>query len=116
MDYENIMKPDGAYEGLKQAQKEGKIRFIGITSHSCPVSMYAVRSGLFDTHLIAYNIVGREFERCIQLAAKNISGGKGNIAGSITKEGDTYLLVHISEDTEMILLEWSIAVNKVAWG
>jgi len=51
----------------------------------------------------------------IQLAAKNISGGKGNIAGSITKEGDSYLLVHISEDTEMILLEWSIAVNKVAW-
>ena len=51
----------------------------------------------------------------IQLAAKNISGGKGNIAGSITKEGDSYLLVHISQDTDMILIEWSIFVNKVAW-
>jgi len=51
----------------------------------------------------------------IQLAAKNISNGKGNIAGSITKEGDSYLLVHISQDTDMILLEWSIFVNKVAW-
>ncbi|MFX0187523.1 MAG: hypothetical protein ACFE8A_07285 [Candidatus Hodarchaeota archaeon] len=51
----------------------------------------------------------------IQLAAKNISGGKGNIAGSITKEGDSYLLIHTSQDTDMILLEWSIFVNKLAW-
>ena len=51
----------------------------------------------------------------IQLAAKNISGGKGNIAGSITKNGDSYLLIHTSQDTDIILLEWSILVNKVAW-
>jgi len=50
----------------------------------------------------------------IQLAAKNIAGGKGNIAGSITKGGD-YLVAHIAPDTGMILLEWSIFVNKVAW-
>jgi len=50
----------------------------------------------------------------IQLAAKNIAGGKGNIAGSITKEG-YYLIAHIAPDTGMILLEWSIFVNKVAW-
>ena len=50
----------------------------------------------------------------IQLAAKNVAGGKGNVAGSITKEGD-YLLVHTAEETELILLEWSILVNKVAW-
>ena len=50
----------------------------------------------------------------IQLAAKNIVGDKGNIAGSITKEGD-YLLIHTDSETEMILLEWSILVNKLAW-
>ncbi|MFX0072980.1 MAG: hypothetical protein ACFFAO_18030 [Candidatus Hermodarchaeota archaeon] len=50
----------------------------------------------------------------IQLAAKNIAGGKGNIAGSITKEG-YYLIAHIDQDTDMILLEWSILVNKLAW-
>jgi hypothetical protein len=50
----------------------------------------------------------------IQLAAKNITGGKGNIAGSITKEGD-YLVIHTTQDTGMILLEWSIFVNKIAW-
>lgn len=50
----------------------------------------------------------------IQLAAKNIAAGKGNIVGSITKDGD-YLIAHISEDTGMILLEWSIFLNKVCW-
>ena len=50
----------------------------------------------------------------IQLAAKNIAGGKGNVAGSITKEGD-YLVIHTSPETGLILLEWSILVNKLAW-
>ncbi|MFX1256466.1 MAG: hypothetical protein ACFFAN_01280 [Promethearchaeota archaeon] len=50
----------------------------------------------------------------IQLAAKNIANGKGNIAGSITKEGD-YLVIHTIENSGMILLEWSIFVNKIAW-
>jgi hypothetical protein len=49
----------------------------------------------------------------IQLAAKNFSG-KGNIAGSVTKDGE-YLLIHIRDDTGLILLEWSIFVNKIAW-
>ena len=49
----------------------------------------------------------------IQLAAKNIVGGKGNIVGSITKEGD-YLLAR-TRDEGMIVLEWSIFINKVAW-
>ena len=49
----------------------------------------------------------------IQLAAKNIVGGKGNIVGSITKGGD-YLLAR-TRDEGMIVLEWSIFINKVAW-
>ncbi|TKJ24050.1 MAG: hypothetical protein CEE42_11590 [Promethearchaeota archaeon Loki_b31] len=49
----------------------------------------------------------------IQLAAKNIVGGKGNIVGSISKDGD-YLIAH-TRDEGMILLEWSIFINKVAW-
>jgi len=49
----------------------------------------------------------------IQLAAKNIVGGKGNIVGSITRGGD-YLLAH-TRDEGLIVLEWSIFINKVAW-
>ncbi|NHJ25914.1 MAG: hypothetical protein EAX89_15130 [Candidatus Lokiarchaeota archaeon] len=49
----------------------------------------------------------------LQLAAKNITGGKGNIVGSITKKGD-YLIAH-TRDEGLIILEWSIHINKVAW-
>jgi type II restriction/modification system DNA methylase subunit YeeA len=49
----------------------------------------------------------------IQLAAKNIVGGKGNVIGSVTKEGD-YLIAH-TRDEGLIVLEWSIFVNKVVW-
>lgn len=49
----------------------------------------------------------------IQLAAKNIGAGKGNIVGSITK-GGYYLIAH-TRDEGMILLEWSIFINKIAW-
>lgn len=49
----------------------------------------------------------------IQLAAKNIVGGKGNIVGSITKEGD-YIIAH-TQDKGLIVLEWSIFINKIAW-
>jgi len=49
----------------------------------------------------------------LQLAAKNITEGKGNIVGSITKEG-VYLIAH-TQDKGLILLEWAIHINKVAW-
>ena len=49
----------------------------------------------------------------IQLAAKNIAGGKGNVVGSITKEGD-FIIAH-TQDKGLIVLEWSIFINKVAW-
>ena len=49
----------------------------------------------------------------IQLAARNIVGGKGNIIGSITKEGD-YLIAH-TRDEGLIIFEWSIFINKAAW-
>ena len=48
----------------------------------------------------------------IQLAGKNTSQGKGNLVGSVTKDGD-YLVAH-TQDSGM-LLEWSVLINKIAW-
>ena len=61
---------NGSVEGLKQAQKEGKTRFIGITTHSCQTFMSALRSGIFDVHIIPHNTMSREFERGLDLAHK----------------------------------------------
>ncbi len=64
------MAENGSVEGLKQAQKEGKTRFIGITSHSCQAFMAALRSEIFDIHVIPYNAMSREFARGLDLARK----------------------------------------------
>ena len=48
----------------------------------------------------------------IQLAGKNIAQGKGNVVGSITKDGD-YLVAHTKD--EGMILEWSVLINKIAW-
>ena len=61
---------DGSVEGLKKAQKDGKTRFIGITTHSCKAFMSALRSGVFDIHIMPYNPLSREFERGLALAQK----------------------------------------------
>jgi predicted aldo/keto reductase-like oxidoreductase len=64
------MAENGAVEGLKQAQEAGKTRFIGITTHSCQAFMAALRSELFDIHVIPYNAMSLEFERGLELARK----------------------------------------------
>ena len=52
------------------AQKDGKTRFIGITTHCCKTFMSALRSGVFDIHVIPHNAMSREFERGLDLARK----------------------------------------------
>lgn len=49
----------------------------------------------------------------IQLAAKNIHG-EGSICGSITPEGE-YFITHIEESKDLLLIEWSIMINKQVW-
>ena len=74
MEYEKAMGKDGALEGIKQAQKEGKIRFIGLTGHSVQAHRAAIATGEFEVLLMPYNIVARENERVMNLAAeKNIA-------------------------------------------
>jgi uncharacterized protein len=41
--------PSGAYDGLLEARKQGKIRFIGITNHRLEVILEAITTGLYDT-------------------------------------------------------------------
>jgi predicted aldo/keto reductase-like oxidoreductase len=41
--------PSGVFNGLLEARKQGKIRFIGITNHRLEVVLEAITSGLYDT-------------------------------------------------------------------
>ena len=59
-DYETLFGPDGAMEALVKAREQGKIRHIGITSHSLDMARKLVATGLFATIQFPYNIVETE--------------------------------------------------------
>jgi predicted aldo/keto reductase-like oxidoreductase len=55
-DYERVMGPGGALEGLKRAQRQGKVRHIGISCHrALDVMKDAIASGEFETIMVAYS-------------------------------------------------------------
>jgi len=54
-----VMGKGGSLETLKAAQRDGKIDYIGITSHRPSVLIQAVKSGKFDTVMVPLNYVER---------------------------------------------------------
>ena len=83
-----IPKPgdaNGLYDAALEAKKDGKIRFIGISSHKLPLAKEAVESDLFDTLQFPFSYLSSEDEialtkRCAEkgvgfIAMKALSGG-----------------------------------------
>jgi predicted aldo/keto reductase-like oxidoreductase len=58
--YEQVLGPDGAMEAAQAALDAGKIRHIGITSHSMELALEAVPSGHFETLQFPFNFVTNE--------------------------------------------------------
>jgi predicted aldo/keto reductase-like oxidoreductase len=72
-DWEQVMAPGGALEGLREAQEQGLVRYVGISSHSHQVLRQAIESGEFDTVQLRYNVFNLRNEKLIRLARrKNI--------------------------------------------
>jgi predicted aldo/keto reductase-like oxidoreductase len=57
---EQVLAPGGAYEALAKAQEEGKIRFIGTSSHNIQTAIKACRTGKFDTLQFPFNFIERD--------------------------------------------------------
>ena len=52
-----LQAPNGAYEAVLKAQQAGKIRCIGISSHSIPIATAALETGLFQTLQFPFNFI-----------------------------------------------------------
>lgn len=59
-DWQTISGPGGAMEATLKAQGDGKIRFIGITSHSLAMAKKYVESGLFVSIQFPFNFIETE--------------------------------------------------------
>jgi len=69
-----VMERGGALEGLREAREQGRVRFIGLTSHSAEVLRRAVESGQFDTIEVKYSPFNRRGEAVIRLAHRRDVG------------------------------------------
>lgn len=91
-EYDQIMSDYGAYKAVKELKEQGKIKEIGITSHSKEVLDMAIDTGLFNTIQYPYNAVETQGEELFKKAKANNIGvivmkplaggaiGKGEIA------------------------------------
>ena len=58
-DVQKILAPGGVLEVLEKAQKDGKIKYIGITGHKPPILMKALKAYDFDTLQVPLNYIER---------------------------------------------------------
>ena len=62
-EWQQIIGPGGALEFCRQAQRDGQVRLLGLTSHQRPLAADAARSGLIDLLMIRYNASHRGAEQ-----------------------------------------------------
>ncbi len=73
--FEQITQPGGSIEGAQEAMDAGKIRHIGISSHSLDTAKILVSSGFFETIQFPLNFVTNEAaDELVPLALKHDVG------------------------------------------
>lgn len=129
-DFEKVISSDGAYKALLEAKEEGKIKHIGITSHSMDFLMEIVTNknyqNLFETIQFPFNFIEDEAKELFDKAKKQNIGtiamkplGGGFIAKSETAL--KYLLAQESLDVAIpgmgsekeVIQNVSLMVNEI---
>jgi predicted aldo/keto reductase-like oxidoreductase len=54
---QQVLAPQGAYEAARKSRDDRKIRYIGISSHSIPTALEALKTGLFQTLQFPFNFI-----------------------------------------------------------
>lgn len=79
-EYGKIIASDGLFDLAIRLQKEGKIRFIGISTHDFSVGLKAMKSDYFDTIMSPINIVNDCLEERNNLLKECEKKNRGLIA------------------------------------
>jgi predicted aldo/keto reductase-like oxidoreductase len=72
---EQAMAAEGSLTAVKDARKEGKVHFIGMSGHRPLILMKAIRTGEFDMILVPFNIITREATEELFPLAKELDIG-----------------------------------------
>lgn len=113
-DVDRVLSPDGALEGLREAQRRGWTRFIGVTAHNAPWRTARVlKEAEIDVVMLAMNIADRytynfenevlplAIEQNVGVAAMKVYGGALDM--NYDKPAPSALAAHGPHDHETAL-------------
>jgi len=72
---EQAMAAEGSLTAVKEARKQGKVDFIGMSGHRPLILAKAIRTGEFDMILVPFNIITREATEELLTLAKELDIG-----------------------------------------
>jgi predicted aldo/keto reductase-like oxidoreductase len=72
---EQAIGKEGSLQALKEARKQGKLDFIGMSGHQPLILAKAIRTGEFDVILVPFNIINREASEELFTLAKDFDVG-----------------------------------------
>jgi predicted aldo/keto reductase-like oxidoreductase len=70
-----VMGPQGAFEGMREGIRAGKVRFAAFSTHSLPMATEMIRTGCFDAVQIPFNFVDCQAEEDVIPLARNADMG-----------------------------------------
>ncbi len=73
--YDAAIAEGGSVEAMLEAKDQGKIGFLGFTSHCMETMLKAVKSGIFDVILFPFNFVNNEAEEKLVPLTKKLDVG-----------------------------------------
>ena len=103
----------GLYDAIKVAQRQGKVRYIGISNHRQGVAVDAVKSGLYDTLQYPFSYLSEQQDEVIVEAARQQGMGficmKALAGGLITDSALAYAYLN---QYDHVLPIWGIQREK----
>jgi predicted aldo/keto reductase-like oxidoreductase len=115
-DLKKLLGPGGGYEALLKLRSDGRIRFIGITSHSTELLKEAIRTGKFETIQVLFSLLESDASKeVIPMAREAGLGilGMKPFGGGCIEEYDIALRYVLSEPG-VIALPGMASVGEVA--
>ncbi|MGL5713645.1 MAG: aldo/keto reductase [Paraclostridium sp.] len=114
-EYSNVLENDMAYEALLECKRQGKIKHIGITSHSIDTIKEAVYSGKFDTIQFPYNIVEDQADEIFREAHKRNIGiiVMKPLAGGAITDGKLAIKYILSKDYIDVVIPGMDSIDQV---
>lgn len=86
--------PESTYQGLLEAQRQGKVRFVGLTNHRLANAKSAVTSGLYDTVQFPLSSLASDEDLTLSPLCREHDVGliamKGLSGGLITNAASTF--------------------------